>query len=1412
MNPEQVNALVRPYQDQAVSIRSIVALGFDALSPLASTPAALSGPVAGIDLLLFPAERAEAMVTPPGDGLPYRAVVAFRTAETGPARDGWKLQRSLFDRGLVCIGALPLAGGTAHCFLAADSIRSMDGIATPAPRGRITMATLGQNGRFANQLFQYAFARLYALRHGLSAAFPDWEGRHLYGLDDPSCDGLVLPRLSFEGFSVEDRLLWDRDEPPVDVDLWGYFQEIPACWQHQRPLLRCLFRLPEEQERAFDGWRDQVTDGGARTLVAIHVRRGDYRKSQFDLPHFSLVPEQWYLDWLRALWPTLRNPMLYVATDEPEVIRPAFAEFEAATETFGPVAAGLPAHVRDFEVLRRADQLALCNSSFSRMAAVLAPPTQRCYLPSFQAQAFSPYEPWIDPAFWERFGEWPPHAAGHAGQAVSIIFDVSDLVPYLINHATLTGIQRVQCELLRNLHDIPHRPSVRLAVLVDGDDLREVDGAALLQILDDIAAGSSTRSVVVAGLRALLSQATPCTLRRGDTFLLVGAFWPVRGMGRQLQQLKHAGVIIGALIHDLLPIDAPEFFESGATRVFAKGAFEVLTFADFIVTTSQYNRLSLVRLMATRGFRSLPIALVPLAREQAQGAFRGADVSSAVQRILASDYVLCVGTIEVRKNPGYLFHLWRLMLEAGRPDIPYLVFAGRTGWLVRDFIDQLDACRHLGGKVVLVHDASDYELDLLYRNCLLTMFPSFAEGWGLPVGESLAHGKVCLCAATGGVPDVGGVAADYIDPYDLRDGLSKLTRYLDDPDLRRRRERDIVSQFTPRTWRSVADDFLRSAVALARDVPDADGIVAVRLPPEQYLPVGNGRAALLLDAIDGAHSAELACTSGWHPAEGSGARAQGRTATVQFRVDAPVGAAVVLVMRLAAHGRRFHLAIRSESGAAINVTMGAGTERVAVLSCRVEPGQLVTAQLSSDAAPSPASRWGRARYFSLGGILYFQPQHLTPAAMRRMLHGAQADLPPASMPPPAAPQPREAAWASDRHAILLSSRLSMDERRRAPSLRDFLHSTNAWWPSEYTARLHAPLVADDADRRLFVAGCANGPHASLLGRDEVKLTRRSDVFVSMARMSEGSIFDRSGVWRAMGYLQGMPRDALPAWLSNVPGGVRIDAQALAAAPCYDVSCLMFYNGNLHNYYHWLAEGLLGLDVLAQALGPDADVRIALPRSMDLHAVFDHRRTLDDVGLGGSRVIEIPEDLIRVREAIWVDSDLVQNMPAPYLRAFQQRVARLHAGARAATRRRVLVARRGPARMIANLAQVEGLLASAGFETVYLEGMGMAEQIRLFQGAEFIVGPHGAGLANLLFCEPGTRVIEFMPTAEFRSFFWVISQKLGLVHGVQFCPTTHGSGFQGALEVDIGKLQALVGAVDAAAARTTPAGAAARRLA
>jgi hypothetical protein len=357
-------------------------------------------------LIVLPARVLDEMIVPGTHDFAFRAVVILSSQDSSQLTDGnvWKLQRTLFDRGLVGIGSVHIAAGEARCFLASDAVRSLGRLGAGS-RGQVSMSSLGGDG-FANQLFQYAFIRLYALRHGVTAAVPAWLGKYLFALDDPSCADLALPQLRFPPFVNDERALWDMEEPPIDVDLSGYFQEIPECWRRHRPILRRMFQLCVEHQCAIDAWQSKVTRSGRRTLVAVHVRRGDYRTQPPNVAQwFRMIPEDWYLAWLRAIWPTLRDPLLFVATDEPDVIRPVFKEFETISATFGGIAQILPDHNRDFELLRRADYLAICNSSFSRMAAILAHSTQKCFVPSFQTKGFIPYEPWIDDGFWARFAE-----------------------------------------------------------------------------------------------------------------------------------------------------------------------------------------------------------------------------------------------------------------------------------------------------------------------------------------------------------------------------------------------------------------------------------------------------------------------------------------------------------------------------------------------------------------------------------------------------------------------------------------------------------------------------------------------------------------------------------------------------------------------------------------------------------------------------------------------------------------------------------------------------------------------------------------------------------------------------------------------------------------------------------------------
>jgi glycosyltransferase involved in cell wall biosynthesis len=118
-------------------------------------------------------------------------------------------------------------------------------------------------------------------------------------------------------------------------------------------------------------------------------------------------------------------------------------------------------------------------------------------------------------------------------------------------------------------------------------------------------------------------------------------------------------------------------------------------------------------------------------------------------------------------------------------------------------------CGYLGGKIEHRPGLSDEELAEAYRGCLFTIFPSLCEGWGLPIAESLAHGKFCVASIRTSIPEVGGDLIDYFDPSDDDDAPAKIERLLFEPGYLAAREARLRAKYRPRTWADCARSLMR---------------------------------------------------------------------------------------------------------------------------------------------------------------------------------------------------------------------------------------------------------------------------------------------------------------------------------------------------------------------------------------------------------------------------------------------------------------------------------------------------------------------------------------------------------------------------------------------------------------------------
>ena len=113
---------------------------------------------------------------------------------------------------------------------------------------------------------------------------------------------------------------------------------------------------------------------------------------------------------------------------------------------------------------------------------------------------------------------------------------------------------------------------------------------------------------------------------------------------------------------------------------------------------------------------------------------------TAARRDLPERFVLFVATIEGRKNHPLMLEIWRRMVQE-EEDPPHLICVGRLGWKATAFVSALVETNYLDGRIHILREISDTDLQLLYDKCLFTVFPSFYEGWGLTGQRNARDGK-----------------------------------------------------------------------------------------------------------------------------------------------------------------------------------------------------------------------------------------------------------------------------------------------------------------------------------------------------------------------------------------------------------------------------------------------------------------------------------------------------------------------------------------------------------------------------------------------------------------------------------------------------------------------------------------------
>ncbi len=392
--------------------------------------------------------------------------------------------------------------------------------------------------------------------------------------------------------------------------------------------------------------------------------------------------------------------------------------------------------------------------------------------------------------------------------AGSLIFDASDLLDYFRHNRAPTGIQRVQLNIIREALAAVDVGGVAIVGFDAGTgEWKPLAPALFLRLASLSREGSAVDDpawrAAVQAVEAALREAAPLEVPPGASLVNLGTSWWIPDYLRVVRQAQaRFGLRYIPFIHDCIPLLVPEHCSSGLVDEFARWFASVCLHADAVLTNSECTRADFRR--AQRRLLpglEIPAFTVPLdAADPLSG-------TAALPPLLRSGrpYVLFVGTIESRKNHLLAFNAWlSLMRRHGAEAVPDLVCVGKQGWLAEAALQLHRNSSALRAKVHLLHGVPDTELGALYRGCLFTLYNSFYEGWGLPVTESLAAGKVPLVPDHSSLREAGRDCAVYFTPQSEPDLVAKLERLIFEPGFRAEREAALAEAPPPRRWAEVA--------------------------------------------------------------------------------------------------------------------------------------------------------------------------------------------------------------------------------------------------------------------------------------------------------------------------------------------------------------------------------------------------------------------------------------------------------------------------------------------------------------------------------------------------------------------------------------------------------------------------------
>jgi glycosyltransferase involved in cell wall biosynthesis len=253
------------------------------------------------------------------------------------------------------------------------------------------------------------------------------------------------------------------------------------------------------------------------------------------------------------------------------------------------------------------------------------------------------------------------------------------------------------------------------------------------------------------------------------------------------------------MVHDLIPVTHPEYCRPHEPARHGRRVHTMLRTAAAVITNSRATLHALSAFAAGRNVALPPACVAPLAAAPLPRSTGG--------RPLSGMYFVMLSTIEPRKNHDMILTVWRRLIEKHGTNAPQLVVIGQRGWQCDNTMNLLNYCADLRGFVTHRSRCSDIDLARYLRHAQALLFPSFVEGFGMPLIEALTLGVPGIASDLAVFREITGDIPNYLDPVDVHAWMNCVEAFCEPVSQRRNAQLGRMADFSPPTWSAHFEQF-----------------------------------------------------------------------------------------------------------------------------------------------------------------------------------------------------------------------------------------------------------------------------------------------------------------------------------------------------------------------------------------------------------------------------------------------------------------------------------------------------------------------------------------------------------------------------------------------------------------------------